>query len=256
MSDEATPIGLGRALRVYLRMHLLRLGRGRLKWAVLALLLLPVAGAGAALPFDRAPFDNLLELYLRFLLPFLPALIASPVVAEEIEGRTFTFLFARPAPRAALVLGKFVAIAAPLAAGIVLSLLLTFLVGSLRGTGEDFLAGLPQLGRVVGVSLLGIAAFTALAALCGAWFTRHPFMAAVGYLLMFEWMFGFVPLLKLATVTWHLRRLADVHPEPVFFQGDLAVPLWVSALVPATLCGLALLGAAAAVASSEYRADS
>ena len=107
-------ITLGQATRIYAEMSWMRHRRGKMESLCLALLALPVVIAGglaAAGQWGRGLFDSLLEIQFRFLIPFLPALLASSAVAEEIEERTFTFLFARPAPRSSLVLGKYLAIA-------------------------------------------------------------------------------------------------------------------------------------------------
>jgi ABC-type transport system involved in multi-copper enzyme maturation permease subunit len=252
---EPSAPSLMTAVGTYRRMHWTRLSRGRLRYALIVLLLLPVAAAGAALGFDRAPFDYVLELYFRFLVPFLPALGASAIVSEEIESKTFTFIFARPAPRFAMVLGKFVAFTAPLLAGFTLSLALAFAVSSVRGSGDDFSAALGHFARVLGVVLLGVTAFSAITSLVGSWFTRSPFMGAMGYVLLIEWIFNFVPAFKLLTVSWHLRNLAAFHRTAVFLVSDMDVPLWASALVVVVLAALSMLGAAAAVSGAEYRTD-
>ena len=79
------------ALGIYRRMHWTRLKRGRLRFAAIVLLALPLVGTAVVLPFARDPLDSVLDLYFRFLLPFVPALGASAMVSEEIEGKTFTF---------------------------------------------------------------------------------------------------------------------------------------------------------------------
>lgn len=243
------------AIGTYRRMHWTRLKRGRLRYAILVLLALPVVSAAAALGFDRAPFEYVLELYFRFLVPFLPALGASAIVAEEIESKTFTFIFARPAARFAMVVGKFIAFTAPLVLGFIASLTLTFVVASLRGSGEDFVAALPHFARCLGVVVFGVIAFSAVTSLVGSWFTRSPFMGAMGYVLLIEWVFSFVPFFKLLTITWHLRNLAAFHVSSVFLISDVKIPLWVSVL-GVTLFGLlSMFGAAAAVTGAEYRTD-
>ena len=246
---------LGQAIGTYRRMHWMRLRRGRLRYALLFLLALPVACAAASLAFERAPFDYVLELYFRFLMPFLPALGASAIVAEEIESKTFTFIFARPAPRAAMVLGKFIAFTAPLIAGFAVSLTLTFLVAGLRGSLEDFTGSFAHFGRCLAVVVFGVCAFSAVASLVGAWFTRSPFMGAMGYVLLIEWTFSVVPFFKLLTITWHLRNLAAYHVSSVFLVGDAKIPLWTSALGVTLIGLLAMVGAIAAVSGAEYRTD-
>ncbi len=255
MNESIAVPSLMQAVGTYRRMHWTRLSRGRLRYALAILLALPVATAAVALGFDRAPFDYVLELYFRFLVPFLPALGASAIVSEEIESRTFTFIFARPAPRVAMVLGKFVAFTGPLLVGFTISLAATYAVASLRGGGDDFVAGLGPFARALGVSLVGVIVFSAITSLVGSWFTRSPFMGAVGYVLLIEWIFSFVPFFKLLTVTWHLRNLAAFNAGKVLLGSDWQVPLWGSALALVAFGGLSMLGAAAAVSGAEYRTD-
>jgi hypothetical protein len=245
------------AVAIHRRMHWTRLRRGRLRIAALVLLALPVVGTAAALPVARDLFDNVIEIYFRFLLPFLPALGASAIVSEEIEAKTFTFLFARPAPRFAMVLGKYAALVGPLVVGFAASIVLCYAVGALRGTVEDFTNGLPHLGRVLAAAALGVVAFGALAALVGSWFTRHPFVAVMGYLLLVEAMFGSLPvIINLVAMSWHLRNLAGLPlVESAFFSSELHVPLWVSSLVVGGVSLLALVGASSAVSGAEYRTD-
>src|SRR4051794_26113422 len=109
------------AIGVYFRLHTKRLGRGRLRIVTLLLLALPIIGTGIAVPFARDVFDEIAEVYMRLIVPFLPALLASPIVAEEIENKTFTFLFARPAPRWTMVIGKYFATMLPLIVGVAIS---------------------------------------------------------------------------------------------------------------------------------------
>src|SRR5438445_10887007 len=99
MSEAVMTMSSG--AKIYARMTWLRLRRGRVMWAGALLLALPivyVAALALAGHWGRGLFDDVSELYFRFLVPFVPALMASGAVAEEIENKTFTFVFARPAP--------------------------------------------------------------------------------------------------------------------------------------------------------------
>ncbi len=245
------------ALGIYRRMHWTRLKRGRLRFAALVLLALPLVGTAIVLPFARDLFDNVLDIYFRFLLPFVPALGASAMVSEEIEGKTFTFIFARPAPRWTMVIGKYIALTVPLAIGFVLSIAIAYGLASLRGNWEDFSAGLAHVARVEVAAVLGVFVYGAMAALLGSWFTRHPFVAVMLYLLMVEALIGSTPVIvNLVAMSWHLRNLAGLQlPETTFFASELAVPLWVSSLVTAGVGVLALGLAALGVTGTEYRTD-
>jgi ABC-type transport system involved in multi-copper enzyme maturation permease subunit len=248
---------MGQSIGIYRRMHGTRLRRGRVRIAAAILLLLPIIGTVVILPFARDVFDGVIEIYFRFLLPFIPALGASSMVSEEIESKTFTFIFARPASRWAMVFGKYIAFTVPLVIGFAVSIAACYGLGSLRGTGEDFTNGLGHLGRVIGAASLGVVVFGALAALVGSWFTRHPFIAVMGYLLLVEALFGSLPvIINLVAMSWHLRNLAGLPlTTSAFFSSELTIPMWVSTLVVAGVSMLALMGASSSVSGAEYRTD-
>jgi ABC-type transport system involved in multi-copper enzyme maturation permease subunit len=247
-------IGVGAASGIYAGLTWKRLKRGRLLWVCGVLLLLPVVGAGAlaaAGHWGRSLFDEVLELYFRFLVPFVPALLASPVIAEEIENKTFTFAFARPAPRSALVLGKYVAVVVPAALATMVSIALVWLLAMLRFP-EDMGGNLPHLAQAELAAVIGTFAFAALASALGSLFTKHPFAGVIGYLLIIEAGLGSAPIvLNLLSMSWHLRNLADLPLAEVSFMA-LHVPGWVSALIVGVVSTTCLGGAALAVSGSEY----
>jgi len=248
---------VAQSLGIYRRMHWSRLKRGRLRFAAAILLLLPLAGTAIALPFARDLFDNVLDIYFRFLLPFVPALGASAMVSEEIEGKTFTFIFARPAPRWTMVIGKYIALCVPLSLAFAVSIACAYGLSSLRGTGEDFANGLPHLARVLLATVLGVFVYGALAAVIGSWFTRHPFVAVMLYLLLVEALLGSTPVIvNLVALSWHLRNLAGLSlPETSFFASELHVPLWSSTVTLTGIGGISLFLASLGVNGTEYRTD-
>ena len=104
------------ALATHTHWAWMRLRRGRLVWVALVLLALPVLATAllaASGKWGRDLFDNILEVHFRFLVLFLPALATSQAVGEEIDQKTFTFVFARPAPRWAMSIGKYLAATLP-----------------------------------------------------------------------------------------------------------------------------------------------
>ena len=91
--------------------------RRRRTWLMAGLMLVPMA-----LPFLAAWIDTsavrmgprllvaLVEyLYLFTLAPLTALFFAGTLLSEEVEGHTFPLLLSRPAPRGAIVLGKFAA---------------------------------------------------------------------------------------------------------------------------------------------------
>lgn len=258
VAERATAdIGLVEGARIYARMTLLRLRRGRILWAAGLLLLSPllyVVPLAIAGHWGRGLFDEVNELCFRFLIPFVPALLASPLLAEEIENKTFTFVFARPAPRSSLIAGKYVAVIAPLVLVIVPTLLVSWLIAMVRFP-SDMADGWPHLLRVETAAVLGVCAFGALALTLGTVFSRHPFVAVVVYLGLIEAGLGSTPVvLNLLAVSWHLRNVADLSlPASEFVS--LQVPAWASAILAAGVTPLLLWLASLGVTGAEYRTD-
>src|SRR5262245_46461318 len=48
-------------------------------------------------------------LYLRFIVPAVGVFYGTSLIADEVEEKTITYLFTRPIPRGAIVLGKYLA---------------------------------------------------------------------------------------------------------------------------------------------------
>jgi ABC-type transport system involved in multi-copper enzyme maturation permease subunit len=257
VTTASSEIGLVEGARIYGRMAWLRMRRGRVVWLAAAMFALPiayVAGLAIAGHWGRGLFDDVCELYFRFLIPFIPALTASAAVAEEIENKTFTFVFARPAPRGSLVIGKLAAATIPSIAVVVPSLAIAWLVAQLRFPA-DLADTWPHLLRVELAAVAGLCAYGALAAAIGTLFSRHPLVAVLVYLLLIEEGLGSAPIvLNLITVSWHLRNIAEL-PLPATSFMAITVPWWGSAiaalLVSPALVWLTCIG----VDGAEYRTD-
>jgi ABC-type transport system involved in multi-copper enzyme maturation permease subunit len=256
-TTTAVEIGLIDGARIYGRMAWLRMRRGRVVWLAAAMFALPlvyVAGLAIAGHWGRGLFDDVCEIYFRFLVPFVPALTASAAVAEEIENKTFTFVFARPAPRGSLVLGKLAAATLPSIAVVVPSIAIAWLVAQLRFPA-DLAETWPHLLRVELAAVAGLCAYGALAAAIGTLFSRHPLVAVLIYLLLIEAGLGSAPIvLNLITVAWHLRNIAELPlPETNFMA--LAVPWWASAIAALLVTPGFVWLTCTAVNGAEYRTD-
>jgi ABC-type transport system involved in multi-copper enzyme maturation permease subunit len=243
--------------RVYARMAWLRMRRGRIVWVAAAMFALPlvyVAGLAIAGHWGRGLFDEVCELYFRFLIPFVPALTASAAVAEEIENKTFTFVFARPAPRGALVIGKLWAATVPALVVVVTSLALAWLIASVRFPA-DMAETWPHLLRVELAAAAGLCAYGALAAVIGTVFSRHPLVAVLVYLLLIEAGLGSTPIvLNLVTIAWHLRNVAELPlPDTAFLA--VQVPWWASAIFAVVVTPALIALTNVAVNGAEYRTD-
>ena len=48
-------------------------------------------------------------LYIRFIVPVLGVFYGTSLIADEVDDKTITYLFTRPIPRGAVLLGKYLA---------------------------------------------------------------------------------------------------------------------------------------------------
>jgi ABC-type transport system involved in multi-copper enzyme maturation permease subunit len=241
---------------VYARIALLRLRRSKVIYFTLALLLLPIVVAVIALltrSWGAALFKQIEAVYVDFLLMFVPAIHAAPALGEEIDSRTFTYVFARPAPRWTMPLGKYAATAAMLVIGCTLSVTLAYLVCMLREP-SDIGTEIGLLGRAVAAAALGALAFGALATAIGSLFPRRPVVATLVYLIVVEGLFGHIPgFLKAVALSFHLRVVAGLHQVAGEWDPNPGPLLSAAILLGATL--LFLWIGSAIVAGSEYRTD-
>ena len=120
-------------------------------------------------------------LYLRFIVPAIGVFYGTSLIADEVEDRTITYLFVRPIPRAAIVLGKYLAYVLCVTAVVVPSAAVVFVVMvPFRDMGPLFGAFVRDLG----VLALGLAAYGAVFLWAGALF-RRPLVG--GLLFVFGW---------------------------------------------------------------------
>jgi len=118
-------------------------------------------------------------LYLRFVVPVLGAFYGTSLISDEVEDRTITYLFTRPVPRGAVIIGKYLAYLACTSLVVLPSVTAVYLLitpvggGSIGGTFPQLLTDLAWL-----------AVYGAVFALIGALVPR-PLVA--GLILIFGW---------------------------------------------------------------------
>ena len=177
-------------------------------------------------------------LYLRFVVPVLGAFYGTSLVADEVEDRTITYLFTRPIPRGAIVIGKYLAYLACTALVVLPSVIAVYLLITPVGggsIGETF----PLLLTDLGLLALGLAVYGAVFAFIGALVPR-PLVA--GLVLVFGWeqVALIVPgYLRRFTVAYYLQALVP-HAMP---QDDVVTAIQsLFAAPPSTVQCLATLG--------------
>jgi ABC-type transport system involved in multi-copper enzyme maturation permease subunit len=158
-------------------------------------------------------------LYLRFIVPAIGVFYGTSLIADEVEDRTITYLFVRPIPRGAIVLGKYLAYVLCVTSVVLPSAAVVFLVM------VPFQDMAPQFGtfvRNLGVLALGLAAYGAVFLWAGVLF-RRPLVG--GLLFVFGWE-------QLAAVLpGYVGRLTIAH----YLQADTTS---VAALLTTTIAAL------------------
>ncbi|HEX7139546.1 MAG TPA: ABC transporter permease subunit [Vicinamibacterales bacterium] len=176
-------------------------------------------------------------LYIRFIIPVLGVFYGTALIADEVEDKTITYLFTRPVPRSAVLLGKYFAYLACTSLLILPSVVLVYFLIVPIG-GGSIGAAFPSLLRDLAMLVIGLAAYGAVFALVG---TRMKRPLVAGLVFAFGWEPGvllFPGYLKRATVAYYLQALVT-HEMPQ----DSAVSLLLQVFheVPGVLTSLASL---------------
>jgi ABC-type transport system involved in multi-copper enzyme maturation permease subunit len=172
----------------------------------------PRGGGGSIRMNGPAMFGLIIwGMYLRFIVPVLGVFYGTSLMADEVEDKTITYLFTRPIPRGAVLVGKYLAylgctVFVVLPSVVVVYLLIVPLKGSLGAAFPDLLKDLLLLG-------LGLAVYGALFAFVGAQFKR-PLL--IGLIFVFGWeqaALAFPGYLKQFTVMFYLQAIVP-HAMP------------------------------------------
>ncbi len=122
-------------------------------------------------------------LFLRFIVPILGIFYGTSLIADEVEDKTITYLFTRPIPRSAVLIGKYLAYLASTIFIVLPSVMLVYFLVVPVGAGS--IAGtFPSLVRDLGLLALGLAVYGALFAAVGAW-VKRPVL--IGLFFAFGW---------------------------------------------------------------------
>jgi ABC-2 type transport system permease protein len=196
-------------------------------------------------------------LYIRFIIPVLGVFYGTALIADEVEDKTITYLFTRPIPRSAVLLGKFLAYLACTVLLVLPSVVLVFfLIVPIGGTsiGPSF----PALVKDLGMLAVGLAAYGAVFALVG---TRLKRPLVAGLVFAFGWepaVLLFPGYLKRLTVAYYMQALV-VHDMPqdsavsLLMQVFREVPGVLTSLVSlAVIVGVTLWYAGRTVEQREY----
>ena len=149
--------------------------------------------------------------YLRFTVPVLGVFYGTALIADEVEDKTITYLFTRPIPRGAVLLGKYVAYLVCTTFVVLPSVVLVYLlVVPIRGQlGGSFIPLLVDLGLLG----LGLAVYGALFAFVGAQMKR-PLVIGLVFVIGWEPAALLIPgYMRNFTIAHYLQALVP-HAMP------------------------------------------
>jgi ABC-type transport system involved in multi-copper enzyme maturation permease subunit len=196
-------------------------------------------------------------LYIPFIIPVLGVFYGTSLIADEVDDKTITYLFVRPIPRGAVLIGKYLAYVVCTTLLVLPSVVLVYFLFVPIG-GGSIGAAFPALVTDLGLLALGLVSYGALFAWVGARLKRP---LVIGLVFIFGWepaVLLFPGYLKRATIAYYLQGLVP-HAMPqdsavsVFlqmFQESPSAPVSLAALAGVTLVGVWL--AARATESREY----
>lgn len=176
--------------------------------------------------------------FLRFSVPVLSIFYGTALIADEVEDKTITFLFTRPIPRGAVLVGKYLAFLASTLLVVLPSIILVWLLvvpirGSLGASFIDLLKDLMILAA-------GFAVYGSFFAWVGARFKR-PLMIALFFVFAWEQAAMLFPgYMRQFTIAHYLQGLVP-HAMP----SDSAISLLQSVFQEMPTLGTSLFWLAA-----------
>jgi len=199
-------------------------------------------------------------LFINIIVPLLGVFYGTSLIADEVEDKTITYLFTRPIPRRAVLIGKYLAYLACTILLVLPSVMLMFFLVIPIGS-SSVAEGFPLLLTDLAMLAIGLAAYGAVFALVG---TRMKRPLIVGLVYAFGWepaVLLFPGYLKRLTVAYYLQALVR-HEMPqdsaasLLFRALREVPSVTTSLIGlAAIVGITLWLAGLAVERREYVLD-
>ena len=183
--------------------------------------------------------------WLVAILPLSALFFATSLVADEIEGRTLTYLVTRPLTRGSILAGKFAAyLASTLSLALPAGVLTFFILLSAHGWS----AVTPSVGdlfRDLAVMALALLAYGALFALLGV-LLKRPVLTGLGFLGLEFFMSKLPGYLPRFTITAWVTSLVHHRPAKEGLAG-LFQQIFPAGQALAVLIGVSVVFLAAAV---------
>ena len=175
--------------------------------------------------------------YVRNVLPLAAMFYATALIADEVEGKTLTYLLTRPIERTAILAGKYAAyLVTTLALSLPAAVVTFFLLATTRGwTGIG--AFVPDLFRDLAVMALTLAVYGAFFTLLGV-SLRRPVIPALLFLFVWELAANLPGYLPRFTISAWLRSLIGHQPPPEEGIAEAFIQMLPKALSLEVLAGM------------------
>jgi ABC-2 type transport system permease protein len=159
--------------------------------------------------------------YVRNVLPLAALFYATSLVADEVEGKTLTYLLTRPVTRPSVLLGKFLAyVATTLALTLPATVVTFFLLVTVHGFSGVGPA-VPDLLRDLGAMSLTLVVYGAFFTLLGV-LLRRPMIPGLLFLFVWELLANLPGYLPRLTLSAWARSLVRHRPPEEGFSGLFA----------------------------------
>jgi len=192
-------------------------GRALAMGAVLALVPVAFAAGMRGAEVTRGLVPNLFLFELLIVSVMSPMFVASSI-GDEIEDRTITYLWSRPVPRWAVLLGKLAALV-PIALALLAA---SWSLGMELGVGHG------PAARSYAALAAGVAAVAMIAAGLALLVPRHGMALTVCYMLLDATVSNIPASIENLTVSYNVRAIAQVPPLLV---GDAATSaIWLAVI--------------------------
>jgi ABC-type transport system involved in multi-copper enzyme maturation permease subunit len=144
---------------------------------------------------------------LHFLVVFVTLFYGTALISDEVEGKTLTYLFLRPVPKPAILLGKYLALVWIGALMVVPTVFLSYLILYLQVDLGPFIEDAGVLAQDVGILLLAVLAYGGLFTFLGAWL-KHSILAGLLYAFGWEGIVSYLPgATRKLTITHYLQSI-------------------------------------------------
>jgi ABC-2 type transport system permease protein len=149
-------------------------------------------------------------LFLRFIVPVLGVFYGTALMADEVEDKTITYLFTRPIPKGAVLVGKYLAYLACTSLVVLPSVMLVYF---LLIRFSEIPATFGQLVTDLGLLALGLAVYGAVFAFVGAFFKRPLVIGLVFFIGWEQTALALPGYMKRFTVAYYVQALVP-HSMP------------------------------------------